>query len=162
MAPNFRNTACNNQVSILYYLYSAANKGDDMSYTFSASEYKALQHLADETNLNIRFRSDYSGRGMFGDHCLALDLPREVTGTQALMAIVELLHNRALEEIATDDQVDEDEEPNDEARTILDKVFRMAQETRSDSMGLGSIVYWPRTTAEDNGESGDEVYGDTD
>ena len=124
-------------------------------YTFSASEYAALQELADETGLDIRFRSDYSGRGMFGDHCLALDLPRGVSETQAMMAIVKLLHEQVVAETVENAKAD-DEDVIEDKYNLLENLFRMSKETRSDNMGLGSIVYWPNTKVEDNGDSDDE------
>jgi hypothetical protein len=79
------------------------------------------------------FRTDYSGRGMYGDTCLAITTNGSAgleTGLMMAMAIAE--YN-------VDNEDREDFEP-----ILIDWFF----DGRTDSMGLGMVHYWPRLTAE--------------
>lgn len=68
----------------------------------------------------ISLRDDYSGRCMYGKTCIGLDID-DMSTEQVCMELAIFL-------------VKEDEEELAE---------RLSQGIRTDSMGLGSIVYWP-------------------
>lgn len=71
----------------------------------------------------LDFRNDYSGRGMFGDECLAFDFDgTDATAIASLIASAREWSN------------------SDEA---LDEITSALQNARTDSMGRGSIMYFP-------------------
>jgi hypothetical protein len=74
----------------------------------------------------------YSGRGMMGDRCIGVSFDRDSSGGIWSLAT-------ALAEIDID-------------------LARDMGEPRQDSMGLGTIYYWPRVTAPE----GTEEYDDED
>lgn len=93
----------------------------------------ALQKVLEENDFEVR---SYSGRGMYGKTCLGVDIPH---GMGHLMATLILT-------------VDEDDR---------DDVACAVETLCTDSMGLGQIVYFPRTPfvekeCEDCGVAGDE------
>jgi hypothetical protein len=84
--------------------------------------YELLEEIAQEVDGSTR--TDYSGRGMYGNACVGI----------VASDLVELLELGAA--IA---RVVEDEELRDE---LLSK-------SRTDSMGYDTIVYWPYVTCND-------------
>jgi hypothetical protein len=84
---------------------------------------------------------EYSGRGMWGKHCLGVDTTRDMVGDAVTIA-VNLMEDGA--------------EPRD--------VKNWGEGTRYDSMGRGMILYWPtlELTAEQVKELGDEEDEDDD
>lgn len=71
---------------------------------------------------------DYSGRGMYGRQCIAIesdDAPHE-----AVLAIVD-------EYVSSMGDYDEDAVLN------IGELIRNLKGARVDSMGLGSVIYWP-------------------
>lgn len=93
-----------------------------------------FQELLENAGYETR---SYSGRGMFGKQCLAIstdDSPFDVAANLLETSI------RSIE-------VSEVEFDQQHFADIL-------RQTRSDSMGLGSVYYWPSETY----ESGDEDY----
>ncbi len=87
-----------------------------------------LKELAQEVEGNAR--ADYSGRGMYGDNCVGIVVSDLLELGAALSRIVE------------------DEELRDE----------LISNSRTDSMGYDTIVYWPRVTCSDADEDEDEDY----
>lgn len=99
--------------------------------TISTSE---LDTLTDILNINSDdIRTDYSGRGMYGTTCLGIVLS-DVTPIQLGVALVEAL-------TADPDDMGQVESAWEAAADI-------ARRARTDSMGLGSIVYFPGVTVE--------------
>jgi hypothetical protein len=84
---------------------------------------------------------EYSGRGMYGTHCLGMDTSRDMMGDMVAIA-VSLMEYGA--------------EPRD--------VKNWGEGTRYDNMGRGMILYWPtlELTAEQVKELGDEEDEDDD
>jgi hypothetical protein len=94
-----------------------------------------LDTLTDILNIDGNdIRTDYSGRGMYGNTCLGIVLGDGVTPIQVGVALVEAL-------TADSDDQDSVESAWQTANTI-------AGRARMDSMGLGSIVYFPGVTVE--------------
>jgi hypothetical protein len=86
----------------------------------------------------------YSGRCMYGKSCVGVELDR---GTSSFQLGVKLCH-AALEVLSEDD-----------ARSIIEELSDVR--TCEDSMGLGSITYWPSVEWVGD-ESEDEEDEDTD
>lgn len=82
-------------------------------------ETKLLFEVIESAGLEPR---DYSGRGMMGDSCLAIAVDRDSSEMKVVADLIE----------ATSDDEDKD---------ILVKALRGA---RTDSLGMGSIIYFPR------------------
>lgn len=70
---------------------------------------------------------EYSGRGMFGKTCVGMDVPRGTPMFTAALEVARELMNEGSSE--------------DEAWSLLDELSRMP--ASQDSLGLGSVVYWP-------------------
>jgi hypothetical protein len=121
---------------------------------FTVEEFQKLRKLLAQTELDAKLRSDYSGRAMFREQCVAFYLGRGVSQMQVISAMLEILFDKAVKfayEAGIADETDENE-----ANTLAMKIFHMMKDSRSDSMGLGTVVYFPYTTAEDNGAPDDE------
>lgn len=97
---------------------------------------KKLVELAEYAGLDAR---SYSGRGMYGDECVA------ITCDDPLDCILDLIN--ACVEMTND--VDEIAECIEDLRN-----------PRTDSMGLSSVVYWPRIKWEGMDEDKDEEESD--
>lgn len=87
---------------------------------------KAIKEVCEESEGDFSLRS-YSGRGMYGKECVGITCGRFISEFQLAAKIAATLHwyndTEALEELA-----------------LL--------EAKSDSMGLNSIIYFPRMTWE--------------
>jgi hypothetical protein len=86
--------------------------------------YREIEDAADTAELwedDYRIREAYSGRGMGSRTCAAMDLPDAGKLTEFLVALAVAMteDNRA------------------------DDALRLARLTRTDSMGLGIVAYWP-------------------
>jgi hypothetical protein len=99
-----------------------------------------LDQVCDTLNLDgDNIRTDYSGRGMAGDTCLGIVVDDYTNATQVGAALMMLV---LAEKQAADDDFD-----------ILydgDDLLEVLGRTRTDSMGLDQIVYWPNITVADN------------
>lgn len=96
-------------------------------------ETKKLKELIEAAGYETQ---SYSGRAMFGDRCLAFTVDQ---GTSPFRAFADILDETAsgLEETE-----------------VLSKALR---DTRTDSLGLGSIIYFPRFEyAEEYDEEGED------
>ena len=71
--------------------------------------------------------TNYSGRGMYGDTCLGIRLERATDMIDLGVAIGECLADGAIR-----DEV----------------VMALRDRAESDSLGLGTIIYWPRVKVE--------------
>ncbi len=93
--------------------------------------FDAIEYIASDFGYQMR---SYSGRGMFGSQCLSINVDRGFDEVKfGAYVMMRLLAN------------DESAHPDD---------FPMM---RSDSMGLGSVIYWPRVEviADDNEDEED-------
>lgn len=86
-----------------------------MKTNITRDELDELEH-----ELDLEARTDYSGRGMYGDTCIGFDVD----------SLAELVRIGAVAQ-----QLFGDDNP--------ELVHALARGARTDSMGLGSIVYWP-------------------
>lgn len=81
----------------------------------------------------------YSGRGMYGERCLGVTIDRD-SNHNILEFVAALVHELS----AMDDE---------DAEEALDFI---KSAINSDSMGLGSVVYFPRVRWQDEDEDEDE------
>lgn len=88
---------------------------------------KEFTQILDYANLD--YRTDYSGRGMFGKECIAIDVSQDDSEHGIIAQIVQ-----AAAELTN----------NNETRDTVDNTVTLMCQTHTDSMGLGSILYWPR------------------
>ena len=89
-----------------------------------------LQILAQEIGYETR---SYSGRGMFGDACLGIELNQETSLSKFYGELIYHIYNNS-EDISPDD-----------IREITSAIER----AKTDSMGLGTILYFPYTEFDD-------------
>jgi hypothetical protein len=120
---------------------------------------KAIIGAARDAGLHVR---SYSGRAMYGDKCLGIEFDgSEATVICDIITAFMDMHSDLgdVDETRPDDSNYDGE---NYAQTLFEMVsaLRMA---RSDSMGRGSIVYWPRIewTADMN-DSDDNDSDDSD
>lgn len=100
---------------------------------------KKMKDIAEQAE-DVSFRTDYSGRGMYGRRCVGL------TGSQtAVQDVIAELVNELVQDLF-DDAIDCDEgeenaayRKNDEVQEAIRKL--LVRQSR-DSMGLDVIVYW--------------------
>lgn len=83
----------------------------------------------------------YSGRAMYGSYCLG------VTTDNTIQCVLEVI-DRYLETCG-DDAIDN-------TRELIDRLFN----PREDSMGLRSIIYWPRIKWPDNFDPDEDDFED--
>lgn len=94
---------------------------------------ETIDRIISELDMEVEVRTDYSGRGMYGATCLAI-----VTGQgQGLGDILNALYLMGLNMSVEEDDTD-----------AITAILRSA---RIDSMGYGSVIYFPvAQTAERN------------
>jgi hypothetical protein len=101
----------------------------------------------------------YSGRGMFGDTCLAVTIDRNGINEFELMGrLVE-----AAAQHGADKADNEHEFANESVNEAMEPVVEALRGTRTDSMGLGIVIYWPNISyveTEEKGYDPDEFEGD--
>lgn len=98
-----------------------------MTITVTPAQLAEIENMFD-VDIEDEVRTDYSGRGMFGRSCLAYTggSPTEFTAALALV----ILQSRGGEEGAWE----------------LFEVIGEIGDGSHDSMGRGSITYWPHIT----------------
>lgn len=96
---------------------------------------KIAQILEDEGSYSIR---SYSGRGMYGKSCIGFD----VGNTSDMLKIILILA------------------ANTDEEGIEDWLFDLAENARTDSMGMGQIIYFPKYPPATNIEDDDEEEDD--
>lgn len=107
-------------------------------------EYKITQQQVDAiteimydwygTGSDVDFRSDYSGRGMYGKTCVGFVVESSVGMLMIGASIAEALRI---------EQIEGDPTPYDESLQLMHHMITCAL---VDSMGLGQIVYFPGVT----------------
>ncbi len=101
----------------------------------------------------------YSGRAMFGDTCLAVTIDRDGINEYELMGrVVE-----AAAQHGADKADNEHEFASESVNEAVEPVVEALRGTRTDSMGLGIVIYWPNISyveAEEKGYDPDEFEGD--
>ena len=90
------------------------------------SDKSVLQRVLESCEIECRA---YSGRSMFGERCLGVDLGRDMTMGRFFAAVLEGIESEGIE-------------VGDAEYEIVIETF---QDMCMDSMGLGSIVYFPGT-----------------
>jgi hypothetical protein len=96
-----------------------------MNFTISNELLKDISREVDGS-----VRTDYSGRGMYGDSCVGI----------VASDLLEL--GAAIARIVEDDELREE----------------LVSNSRTDSMGYDTIVYWTRVTCDDADEDEDDDY----
>ena len=96
--------------------------------------YSITKELAEKfcnfaIDADITFSNDYSGRGMFGQKCIAFNSRL----TEFIGELLSYIY------------YDTDEKN----RYLLPEVFDMLKDTHEDSLGLGGITYFPSYTCDD-------------
>ena len=87
----------------------------------------------------------YSGRGMMGEKCLAVNLNDDLM--REIAQISTLVMNEC-----------EDEFNGVEVVEYMEEFFDLLAEARTDSMGLGTVIYFPNIDWDENW--GDDSYED--
>jgi hypothetical protein len=89
-------------------------------------EKSALQEILEELSHSYSFKvREYSGRGMYGRKCLAVTT--NIDSVHSLQLGFYIAHVAAEQGLL------------DETENILSD-----NDTKEDSMGLGTVIYWPR------------------
>ena len=89
--------------------------------------YKTLiEDFCEEEGDDFSFYPDYSGRGMFGRHCIGISTKESPARTMAKLILYSISFFDEVEELET-------------------FVCRL-EDVETDSLGLGSIIYWPSLT----------------
>lgn len=92
---------------------------------------KLIQEIAENSDDDCRFRSSYSGRGMYGRECVGITGDRG----QLQLVIAEIIKetHHSLAGLNMD----------------FDHVVDLVMNYSEDSMGRGSIFYWPQIQMEE-------------
>lgn len=93
---------------------------------------KKLINLLNDANHSAR---TYSGRGMFGKECVGVTLDRNTPESEFIADVIEVIAD------------------NEEWDTLRE-FCSLLRDSRGDSMGLGSIIYWPQIEWPDDMETG--------
>lgn len=101
-----------------------------------------IQALIEEAanEIDMRFRADYSGRGMFGRSCIA------VVGVRSDFSdLLAYITDRMIEEVHSasidaegDEQMKASYQLVDQTRDITSKLF----DYQTDNMGFDTVFYW--------------------
>lgn len=92
---------------------------------------------------SIDFRTDYSGRGMFGSRCVGISGSRDQVASVLSEVVQQIIQEVFSEAIDADDEQSHNAayDKNDQAQRAIDKLIGGQSQ---DSMGYDIIVYWPR------------------
>lgn len=110
-----------------------------------AAKQEHVKKFIYELNGYFEVRTDYSGRGMYGNTCVSINVDRDTRLGDVLEAI---FHLGA--EYASDDC-------DAETQFAMEMILRSAQ---MDSMGLGEVIYFP--TADTTGMEQNDSEGSYD
>ena len=110
-----------------------------------------MQEAVEDAGYETR---SYSGRGMFGKECLGVEVDRGSMGS-FIADVIDTLHSRV-------DSSGDDEEAEAEVDDAFDAVAQGFRRMNTDSMGLGSILYFPGVPFEDEDADDDEDEDDED
>lgn len=89
----------------------------------------------------------YSGRFMYGQHCLAVNADGGKNETDVAFALIEAV----LEHIADGSEVE-----LNKALEAINDIKALMREARTDSLGLGMVIYWPDLPYQDDGQDDDD------
>lgn len=95
-------------------------------------EFEVEQLVGAAENIGINYQS-YSGRGMYGDKCFAITCDDE----NPFDIVLDLLINLVAD---IEPEIDDVEVSIVE---LLDDAKHFLRNPRTDSLGLGCIIYWP-------------------
>lgn len=104
---------------------------------------ESLQHLiteaADGTDIEVR---SYSGRAMYGRECVAI--VGDISELHALIANVLKEAHTTVYEAAIDANDDDEKDQADKESDAMFELIDQIMDYRTDSMGLSTVLYWPR------------------
>lgn len=92
-----------------------------------------FQKLLEDAGLTPR---SYSGRGMYGKQCLGVD--SNGSGMEVIATLISLLAE------------------NEVTQSDLRELADILEDSKTDSMGRGIIMYWPNIPFEGEGNKGEE------
>ena len=132
-----------------------------MAQVLNENELKVLAYVLERVDTeDYSLYKGYSGRAMYGSKCFGISVAQYVLPTVFFADL--LKYGKEWE----DDNLDIASELNDgvDDPIILELVEKLLRDARSDSLGLGTIVYFPRYTVPDDfmDDFDDEKYGDLD
>jgi hypothetical protein len=84
-----------------------------------------------------QLRTDYSGRGMYGETCMAITMDSLSDLAQFLVELTGML----VADTIGDEYPDVDE--------VIDPARELTHKLHTDSMGRSLVAYWPTATLED-------------
>lgn len=93
-----------------------------LNLTEKSAKYQPFVDFLNEFDVEVR---DYSGRGMYGKRCVSVTTDKPL---QEIICDILQVYN----------EMDMEEEFGE-----LD-IYQILRNTKSDSMGLDSVYYWPR------------------
>lgn len=99
---------------------------------------KLLERVIEDAGWDAQVRS-YSGRAMYGKRCTAVVSDERDIEWKLGVGVGRLLES-----------LEREREDGDEESRVADSVYRLENSPRSDSMGLGVVVYWPRIEWDDS------------
>ena len=89
---------------------------------------KAIIEAARNAGLDVR---SYSGRGMYGAKCLGIDFDSSYTPVYVVCEIARAFMDNS------------DMSLRDSQSKLHEMLYQLGTKARTDSMGMGQIVYWP-------------------
>lgn len=114
---------------------------------------KELKEITEAAGLEVR---SYSGRGMYGKICLAIETEDGGSVFSTMGTIV-----KTAIEIQLDRHIEDSEESEKSIREELEKLDELFVGTKTDAMGLGSVMYFPEVEWEtDDNNDEDESHAD--
>jgi hypothetical protein len=100
--------------------------------------FSELQEIVEDAGFDTQ---SYSGRGMYGKKCLSFNLDRDDNEFDAFLSIAESIQSYV--------------ESHDDGLELED-ITSYFMGAKSDSMGLGVVVYFPNLIWEDSYDAEDE------
>jgi len=88
-----------------------------------------IQIICEQNDINVR---SYSGRGMYGKECLGITFKRGMGFVNVVDAMLEYIQN------------------NEEYYIEIESFREGIRDMQSDSMGLGTVVYFPSVEYDDS------------
>ena len=123
-----------------------------------ASKLQLLLQDFQETANSIEVRQ-YSGRGMYGKQCLAIEGDFSAC-QEALAYVIAALHEDLIVELDEAHDAEKPYEPSVDFEDFVQKTLKYSQ----DQMGLDVVFYWPRVeyVDTDDGERhfAEDTFGD--
>ena len=136
-----------------------------MVQVLTENELKILQYVFENVNSDdYTLYKGYSGRAMYGRKCFGINVKQYVLPTIFFADL--LKYGKEWEDDNLDITGEYNDDINDTADdpVILELAQKLLRDARTDSLGLGTILYFPNYTVPDDfmNDFDDEKYGDLD